>query len=145
MSRGKQNLFGYQLGYTEQVSSRVRQVTIVSLATNDTFYHSEWGDSNSSSLRGIFNTRSEIAISKQDTLAAGFEFNRERTRQTYISDSQFNPFLLPRTSLAYFVENRWSPSNRLYLITGVRLDNLRPHSLPPDAFGSRPFMPAALS
>ena len=143
VSRGKQNLFGYQLGYTEQLSSRVRQVTMASLSTNDLFYHSVWGDSNSSSLRGIFNTRSEINISNQDTLAAGFEFNREQTRQTYISDSQFNPFLLPRTSLGYFVENRWSPSNRLFLITGVRIDNLRTHSLPPDAFGSRPFIPAS--
>ena len=141
-SRGKQNLFGYQFGYNEQISGRVRQVTVASLATNDTFYHSVWGDSDTSNLRGIFNTRSEITVSNTDTLAAGFEFNREQTRQTYISDSQANPFLLPRTSLAYFVENRWSPSNRLFLITGVRLDNLRTHSLPPDAWGSRPFIPA---
>ncbi len=143
ISRGKQNLFGYQLGYTEQVAKRVRQVTTVSLATNDTFYHSPYGDSDNNNLRGIFNTRSEIAVSARDTLAAGFEFNREQIRNTYISDSQFNPFLLPRTSLAYFVENRWSPSNRLYLITGVRVDDLRTHSLPSDAFGSRPFIPAS--
>jgi outer membrane cobalamin receptor len=143
VSRGKQNLFGYQLGYTEQLSSRIRQVTIASLATNDTFYHSVWGDSNTSNLRGIFNTRSEISVSNRDTIAAGFEFNREQIRQTYISDSQFNPFLLPRTSLGYFVENRWSPSNRMFLITGIRIDNLRTHFLPPDAFGSRPFIPAA--
>jgi outer membrane cobalamin receptor len=142
VSRGKQNLFGYQLGYNEHISNRVRQVTTASLATNDTFYHSVWGDSDSSNLRGIFNTRSEITVSNQDTLAAGFEFNREQTRQTYISDSASNPFLLPRTSLGYFVENRWSPSNRLFLITGVRVDNLRTNSLPPDAWGSRPFIPA---
>jgi outer membrane cobalamin receptor len=142
VSRGKQNLFGYQLGYTEQFSSRVRQVTSVKLATNDTFYHTQWGDSDNSNLRGVFNTRSEIAISNRDTLAAGFEFNREQIRHTYISDAQYNPFLLPRTSLAYFVENRWSPSSRLFLITGLRLDNLRTHSLPPDAYGSRPFVPA---
>ncbi len=142
VSRGKQNLFGYQLGYTEQVSSRVRQVTTASLATNDTFYHTQWGDSDNSNLRGIFNTRSEISISNRDTLAAGFEFNREQIRHTYIADSQYNPFLLPRISLGYFVENRWSPSDRLYLIAGMRLDNLRTHSLPPDAYGSRPFIPA---
>jgi outer membrane cobalamin receptor len=136
VSRGKQNLFGYQLEYLEQVSNRVRQVTTVSLATNDTFYHTQWGDSDNQNLRGIFNTRTEIAVSARNTLAAGFEFNREQIRNTYISDSQFNPFLLPRTSLAYFVENRWSPFSRLYLIAGVRLDNLRTRSLPPDAFGS---------
>jgi outer membrane receptor protein involved in Fe transport len=142
VSRGKQNLFGYQLEYAEQIANRVRQVTTVSLATNNTLYHSPYGDSDNRNLRGIFNTRTEIVVSERDTLAAGFEFNREQIRHTYISDSQFNPFLLPRTSLAYFVENRWSPSNRLFLITGVRMDNLRTHSLPSDAYGSRPFIPA---
>ena len=142
VSRRKQNLFGYQFGYMEQLSSRVRQVTVASLATNDTIYHTQWGDSNNNNLRGILNTRSEIAISAQDTLAAGFEFNREQIRHTYISDSQYNPFLLPRTSFGYFVENKWSPSNRLYLITGVRVDNLRTGSLPADGYGSRPYIPA---
>lgn len=138
ISRGKQNLFGYQLGYTELFTPRFRQVTTASLATNDTIYHTPYGDSNNANLRGIFNTRSEISLSNSDTLAAGFEFNREQIRHTYISDSQFNPFLLPRTSLGYFVENRWSASNRLYLITGIRIDNLRTGSLPADGYGSRP-------
>jgi outer membrane cobalamin receptor len=142
VSRGKQNLFGYQLGYTEQISSRVRQVTTASLTTNDLFYHLYlWGDYRAESLRGIFNTRSEILLSRNATLAAGFEFNRDQIRHDYIQDSQFSPFLLPRTSLAYFIENRWSPSDRFYLITGIRFDNLRTHSIPPDAWGSRPFIP----
>ena len=141
VTRGKQNLFGYQVGYIEQISSRVRQVTTASIATNDTFYHGLWGDSDNSNLRGIFNTRSEIAISSKDTLTAGFEFNREQIRHTYITDTQNNPFLLPRTSLAYFVENRWNPSNRLNLIAGVRLDNLRTDSLPPNDFVPRPYIP----
>lgn len=142
VSRGKQNLFGYQLGYTEQIASRVRQVSTVSLTTNDLFYHLNlWGDYRAESLRGVFNTRSEITLSNTDTLAAGFEFNREQIRHDYITDSWFSPFLLPRTSLAYFVENRWSPSDRLYLIAGIRFDHLRTHSIPPDAWGSRPFIP----
>jgi outer membrane cobalamin receptor len=142
VSRGKQNLFGYQLGYTEQISSRVRQVTTVSLTTNDLYYHLNiWGDYRAEGLRGIFNTRSEILLSRNDTLAAGFEFNREQIRHDYITDSQFSPFLLPRTSLAYFIENRWSPSDRFYLIAGIRFDNLRTHSIPPDAWGSRPLIP----
>jgi outer membrane cobalamin receptor len=144
VSNGKQNLFGYQLSYTEQLSSRVRQVTSVSLTTNDLYYHlNMWGDYRAEGLRGIFNTRSEIALSNSNTLAAGFEFNREQIRHDYITDSNFSPFLLPRTSLAYFVEDRWSPSNHLFLIAGIRLDNLRTHSIPSDAWGSRPFIPAS--
>lgn len=142
VSRGKQNLFGYQLSYVEQISSRVRQVTTVDLSTNDLYYHLNlWGDYRSSSLRGIFNTRSEIILTPRNTLAAGFEFNREQIRHDYITDSQYRPFLLPRTSLAYFAEDRWNVSNRLYLIAGIRFDDLRTHSIPPDAWGSRPYIP----
>jgi outer membrane cobalamin receptor len=142
VSRGKQNLFGYQLGYAEQISSRMRQVTTASLSTNDLFYHLNiWGDYRSSSLRGVFNTRSEIILSPKNTLAVGFEINREQIRHDYITDSQYAPFLLPRTSLAYFVEDRWNLSNRLYVIAGMRLDHLRTHSIPPDGW-TRPFIPA---
>ncbi len=146
ISRGKQNLFGYQVGYTEQFSSRVRQVTTVSLSTNDLFYHSMWGyDSKSEGLRGIFNTRNEITISSKDTLALGFEFNREQIRNTYLTDSVGTPFVLPRTSLAFFAENRWSPLNRLFLTVGLRLDNLRTHAISADpaSWVNRPAIPAS--
>jgi outer membrane receptor protein involved in Fe transport len=142
VSRNKQNLFGYQVNYSEQFASRVRQVTTFSFSTNDYNFLSPYGSSFSDNLRGVANTRSEINISNADSLAVGFEYNREQMKNSFITDGTFYSFLLPRTSLAYFVENRWSPSSRLYLIAGVRLDNLRTHSLPPGAFGSRPFIPA---
>jgi outer membrane receptor protein involved in Fe transport len=142
VSRGKQNLFGYQLDYTERFSSRFRQVTTISYASNNLFYHSGWGDSHSDNLRGVANTRSEITISSTNSISAGFEFNREQIRNTYISDAQFSPFLLRRTSYAYFVEDRWNPTPRLYLIAGIRFDDLRTGSLPPDAWGTRPAIPA---
>lgn len=140
-TRGSQNMFGYQLNYNERFSARVRQVTTVSLATNELLYHSIWGDSRSDNLRGLFNTRSEIALASNASLAAGFEFNREQIRHTYITDSQYAPFLLPRTSLAYFAETRWSPTGRLHLIGGIRLDHLKTHAIPTDGY-SRPAVPA---
>jgi outer membrane receptor protein involved in Fe transport len=141
-SRGKQNLFGYQFNHTENFSRRFRQVTTVSFATNNLFYRSGWGDSHSDNFRAIVNTRSEITISSTNSLAAGFEFNREEIKNSYITDAEFSPFLLPRTSYAYFVEDRWNPTSRLYLIAGIRFDNLRTGALPPDAWGSRPAIPA---
>lgn len=142
VSRGKQNLFGYRLGHTEQFSSRVRQVTSASLTTNDLYYISTWGDYRAEHLRGLFNTRTEIALTDKASLAAGFEFNREQTKHTYITDDQFAPFLLPRTSLAYFAEARYSPSDRLHLIGGVRIDHLRTSRIPSDGW-TRPVIPAA--
>lgn len=142
LTRDKQNMFGYQGSYSEQLSSRFRQVTTASVATNDYYFRSPFGDSYSNNLRAVFNTRSEVAVSTKDFLVGGFEYNREQTENTYIADANNNPFLLPRTSLAYFVENRWSPTRRLYVMAGLRADNLRTGSLPPDAFGTRPFLPA---
>ena len=142
ISRGKQNLFGYRLGYTEQFSSRVRQVTSASLTTNDLSYISTWGDYFAEHLRGLFNTRTEIALTDTASLAAGFEFNREQTKHTYITDEQFAPFLLPRTSLAYFAEARYSPSDRLHLIGGIRVDHLRTGRIPSDGW-TRPVIPAS--
>lgn len=142
VSRDKQNLFAYQGSYSERVSARFRQVVTGSIATSNFFFISPFGDSFSNNLRGIVNTRSEVTISGKDFLVAGFEYNREQIKNTFIADGEGTPFLLPRTSLAYFLENRWSPSNRWYLIAGLRIDDIRTQQLSPDAFGSRPFLPA---
>ena len=40
------------------------------------------------------------------------------------------------------MEDRWNPTNRLYVIAGVRLDDLRTGALPPDAWGTRPAIAA---
>jgi outer membrane cobalamin receptor len=140
-SRNQQNLFGYQVSYAEQFSPRFRQVFSGSVAPNRYYFRTPFGDSYSNHLRGVFNTRSEITVSNQDFLVAGFEYNREQMKNTYIADANFVPFLLPRTSLAYFAENRWNPSRRWVIIGGVRVDNIRTHQLPPDGFGFRPLLP----
>jgi outer membrane receptor protein involved in Fe transport len=143
VSRDKQNLLGYAASYAEQFSPRFRQVLTASVATNRSYYVSPYGDSFSHNLRAVFNTRSEVAVSNRDFLVAGFEYNREQIRNTYIADAGQQPFELPRTSLAWFVENRWTPTRRLFVIAGARLDDLRTAALPPDAFGTRPYLPAA--
>ncbi|MGA3167429.1 MAG: TonB-dependent receptor [Terriglobia bacterium] len=141
ISRDKQNLFGYEGSYAEQITPRFRQVLTGSVVTDDYYFRSPYGDSYSRNLRGVVNTRSEVTVSQQDFLVAGFEYNREQIKNTYIADSSGQPFLLPRTSLAYFVENRWSPTHRLYLTAGVRVDNQRTHALPPDSYAARPLLP----
>jgi outer membrane receptor protein involved in Fe transport len=144
-TRDKQNLFGYQASYTEQFSPRFRQVVTGSVATNDYYLRWPFGDSFSNNLRGVLNTRSEVNVSSWDFLVFGFEYNREQLKNTYITDSSKVPFLLPRTSLAYFLENRWSPTTRLFVTAGMRVDDLRTGELPPDPdpFVLRPRLPAS--
>jgi outer membrane receptor protein involved in Fe transport len=72
---------------------------------------------------------------------AGFEYNREQVKDTYIADNNGAPFELPRTSLAFFAENRWSPTHRLFLTAGFRVDDLRTEALPAGDYGARPLLP----
>jgi outer membrane receptor protein involved in Fe transport len=142
-SRDKQNLFGYALDYSEQFTARFRQVTAATVSTNNYDFLSPFGNELTHNLRAVFNTRSEILVSNQDFLVGGFEYNREQIRDTYIADSSSNPFLLPRTTLAYFAENRWAPRSRWTITAGLRADDIRTGALPPDAFGARPRIPAS--
>jgi outer membrane receptor protein involved in Fe transport len=142
-SRDKQNMFGYEGSYSEQITSNFQQVTSFNLSTNDNYYRSPYGDSYSNNLRGVIDTRSEIAVSSKDFFVAGFEYNREQVKNTYIADSNNVPFVLPRTSLALFAENRWNPTRRFYLTAGFRVDDLMTQSLPIDAYGERPLLPAS--
>jgi outer membrane receptor protein involved in Fe transport len=140
-TRDKQNLFGWEGSYSEQITSKFRQVTSFDLSTNDYYFRSPFGDSYSNNMRAVVNTRSEVAVSSKDFFVAGFEYNREQVKNTFIADDNSVPFVLPRTSLAFFAENRWSPTHRLFLTTGFRVDDLRTHELPPGAFGERPLLP----
>jgi outer membrane receptor protein involved in Fe transport len=145
-ARNKQNMFGYEANYSEQISSRFRQVVTGTLATNDYYFiypASDGGDSFEDSFRGVLNTRSEVTISNKDFLVAGFEYNHEHFKDTYVADANSSPFLLPRTSLAYFAENRWAPSSRLFITAGLRVDDIRTGSLPPGDYGTRPQIAAS--
>jgi outer membrane receptor protein involved in Fe transport len=137
-------LFGYEGSYFEQFTPGFRLAVTGSAATNDYYFSypaSDGGDSYSNTLRGVVNGRSEFSISNRDFLVAGFEWQREQFEDTYVADANNNPFILPRTTLANFVENRWSPSSRLFVTAGLRLDDLHTGSLPPGDYGARPLIP----
>jgi outer membrane receptor protein involved in Fe transport len=140
ISRNKQNLFSYHGSYAEQFLPGFRQVIFAGVATNNYYFRSPWGDSYSNNLRAVFNTRSEVTISTKDFLVFGFEYNREQFKNTYVADANLKPFLLPRTSLAFFAENRWIPTRRWIVTAGIRTDSIRTHELPGDGW-TRPLIP----
>jgi outer membrane receptor protein involved in Fe transport len=141
-----QNLFGYQVSETEQVSSNFQQVSTVSLSTDRFFFPSPFGsefDSFSNSLRLTANTRSEITFSPKDVFVAGFEYDRETFKDTFITDADENFFTLPRNTYAFFAENRWNPGTRWFISAGVRVDVIASGSIAADeADAGRPFIPA---
>lgn len=140
-STQKQDLFGYQANYTDQFSSRFQQVTTVSVST-DQFSFPTF-DSFTKNWRLAANTRSEMELSAKDVFVAGFEYDREQFRNTYVADSTGVPFGLPRDDFAFFAENRWNAGNRWFLTIGMRVDNFQTGDLPADDVNARrPFIPA---
>lgn len=126
-----QNLFGYQASYTEQFSAQFQQITTVSVATDRfSFISPIEGNSFTDNLRVAASTRSEIAFSPKDTLVAGFEYDRDSFRDTFVDDATGAPFTLGRNSYAVFAENRWNPSDRWFITAGVRMDDIQTASLP---------------
>ncbi len=147
-SAQKQDLFGYQAGYTEQFSDRFRQVTTVNFATDQYEFlptpSSFFSGSFSKNERLVANTRSEISLSSKDVLVAGFEYDRETFRNTDVVDPDLQPFTLPRDSFAAFAENRWTGGERWFLSTGVRVDSILTGALPADpTIAARPYIPAS--
>jgi outer membrane receptor protein involved in Fe transport len=140
-----QNLFGYQVSDTEQVSSSFTQVSTVSVATDRFFFPSAVdGNSFTDNLRLVANTRSEITFSPKDVFVAGFEYDRETFKDTFVTNAGGDPITLPRNSYAFFAENRWNPGNRWFISTGIRVDSINTGSIAADEVdAARPFIPAA--
>jgi outer membrane cobalamin receptor len=128
----RQNLFGYQVNYTEQFSSRIRQVTTVSASTDNYVSFASFGDEVTYNMHLAVNTQSEITISPKDILVAGFEFDHEQFQDTYNDDADGNPFNLPRDTYAFFAEDRWNPGSRWFITAGLRVDDIRTGTLPLD-------------
>jgi outer membrane cobalamin receptor len=128
----RQNLFGYQVNYTEQFSSRIRQVTTVSASTDNYVSYASFGDELTYNMHLAVNTQSEITISPKDILVAGFEFDHEQFQDTYNDDADGNPFNLPRDTYAFFAEDRWNPGSRWFITAGLRVDDIRTGTLPLD-------------
>jgi outer membrane receptor protein involved in Fe transport len=145
--RQKQNLFAYQASETEQVNSRFQQVSTVSVSTDRYSFPATPGSfdfaSFENNLRLVANTRSEFVVSAKDVFVAGFEYDREQYKDTYVANPDFVPFVLPRNNYAFFAENRWNPGSRWFVSTGLRVDSIHTGSLVADPINSgRPFIPA---
>ena len=141
MSLDKQDLFGYQAGYTEQFSSWFEQVSSVSVATDQFSFPLPAPATFTKNVRLAANTRSEMTLSPKDVLVAGFEYDREEFKNSFVTNADNVPFTLPRDTFAVFVENRWNAASRLFLSTGIRADVIATGDLQADP-PSRPFIPA---
>ena len=78
-------------------------------------------------------------------LSAGLELQREQVTSTYITDDN-GPIPVKRRVAGYFGEARWSPSERIFVTGGLRLEDIERDAVGAlnDAFSPRPAMPAQI-
>ena len=126
----------------EFTRGRFRQKLTGSFYTDRLEFRSPFGTSRSRQSRGSVGTETQVALAESDTLNFGFEYQRERFLNTFVTDEPGNPFPLFRNNFGWFVENLYERGGRLFLNTGLRLENIRTSALPPDAFGIRPAIDA---
>jgi outer membrane cobalamin receptor len=112
------------------------QVTWANLGSR---YISPFGDSTDRTRRltGRYQVDLERAAGG---VSAGWELERERADNTYITGDLFEPVPVRRTDSGWFVEARPSLGDRLFVTTGARLERIARRALEgnPSPFGSRP-------
>ena len=126
----------------EFTRGRFHQKLTGSFYTDRRDFTSSFGTSLSRQFHGGFGTETRVALAEDDTLSFGFDYQRERFRNTFITDERGSDFPLFRNNFGWFVENLYEHDGRLFLSTGFRLENIRTSALPADAFGIRPAIDA---
>jgi outer membrane cobalamin receptor len=112
------------------------------LSRNFRFLQS-FGDSFSDNFRGTLRTESDLLLSPGATLAFGFEYQRERFFNNFITDPTGKVFALGRNNLGFFAEIHWSWKQRLFLTAGARLENFRTDEIPAVPYSHEQGFPAS--
>jgi len=119
LSRNKNNFSDYGFHYQADVSQRVREELFGSFFLNNNFFKGDFSSFNKD-IRGQAETRTVVSVTREYTMAAGFVFSREEAKNTFLSDNNFQPFLLRRDQEGIYWENRFQLGQRLFLNVGAR-------------------------
>jgi outer membrane cobalamin receptor len=134
ISRSKENAYRHGIRY-EMRAGRLTQRFDGAIYDQNFVFRSPFGESVTSNFRGAFTTQSEIALARSDSLVAGFEYQRERVRNSFLADTTGRLTPVERDNFGYFVENRYEYRGRFFLNTGIRLEDVRTGAIPAIQFG----------
>ena len=73
---------------------------------------------------------------------SGIRVRSRSFKNSFVEGSSDVPFVLGRNSYAFFAENRWTPTDRWFINTGVRVDDLHTDSIPLNNDTGQPGIPA---
>jgi len=145
VSRSKDNTPTAGLHYQDDFTANLRLDITAGFALNNSFYISPYGDSFNKDIRPWGDARGTWRIASFWTLAGGFAFAREEMRNTYVTDSNSNGFLLRRDNEGIYLDNHFTFFKKLFINTGLREEIYQTPFIPGDVnvypFG-RPDFPA---
>ncbi len=144
ISRGINTRHQFGLQWTQPWSAftnKLRQRTALTLIDFDSTFTSPFGTSDNKSKRTSVRSQIDAVLTNTLDLSTGFEVQRESARSTFITDSNFQQVPVQRWLVGYFGELRVSPTNRLSIAAGVRVEQIRRDALVsnPSPFAPRPF------
>ena len=144
ISRGTDDRWGASLGASAPIRARVRTHGQVTWNTSDgefvaasSFSPTGTSLSDSGSSRLSARAQTDIGVISGLDLSAGLEFQREEVTSTYITDDN-GPIPVKRRVAGYFGEARWSPSERIFVTGGVRLEDIERDAVAPSTMHSAP-------
>jgi outer membrane cobalamin receptor len=136
-TRGKENSYVNGLEFEWQ-RGRLRQKLTAGFYNDHTGYVSDFGPYDTRQFRGSAGAETSFSLTERHTLAFGVDYQREHFRNTFVTDQESAEFPVARTTLGWFLENRYERGGRFFLNTGLRLQSIGTAGMPSDAWGSRP-------
>jgi len=140
VSREKDDRWLSSISGTVPSGRRVQTHVAWTYDTLDGDFASPFGPSTSTSRRWGLRAQSDAHVREGLDVSAGLEFQREQATSTFITDDTFSSIPVKRHSIGYFGEARWSPTDRLFVTGGLRVDDITRDALPgvSDPFSPRP-------
>lgn len=147
ISRSKNNTPTAGLHYQDDFSDKIRMDVTAGFALNNSFYISPYGDSFNKDIRTYVDARATLKLTSFWTYSEGFAFDREEMRNTYLTDSNSNGFLLRRDNEGIYMDNHFAFFRKLFINAGLREEVYDTPFIPGDVNvypSGRPAFPAHL-
>jgi outer membrane cobalamin receptor len=144
ISRGDNRRTSGALSLSAPMSSRIRGQAQLSYSRLDSDFVSPFDTSESFSRRWAGRAQADVVLAPGLDLSAGIELQRERAGSTYIKAAPARQIPIARRTAGYFAEGRWNSDDRLFVIAGLRVEDIHRARIDElqDPFSPRPQLPA---
>jgi outer membrane cobalamin receptor len=137
LSRSRNDTSTYGAHYQNEMFDKVRLDVNAGFFLNNNSYLSPYGYSFNKDIRGYAEARGTYTVNSHWSMAGGYAFDREEMRNTYLTDSSSQGFLLRRDNGGIYWENHLT-FGRLYLNAGLREEIYQTPFVPADPNGFPP-------